>query len=72
MCLLVSAAPHVAVSQIVKWIKGVSALRLLQKFPALKTRIGNHLWNPRYYVGTVGDMSPDVVNRYIENQKQKA
>lgn len=70
--LFVSAAPHVAVSQIVKWIKGVSALRLLRKFPSLKTRMGNHLWNPSYYVGTVGDMSADVVNRYIENQKQTA
>jgi putative transposase len=63
--LFVSAAPHVALSQIVKWIKGVSVLHLIRKLPALKTRMGNHLWNPSYYVGTVGDMSADVVNRYI-------
>ncbi|RYZ78745.1 MAG: IS200/IS605 family transposase, partial [Proteobacteria bacterium] len=28
-----------------------------------------HLWNPSYYIGTVGDMSKDVVLRYIQNQK---
>ena len=70
--LFVSAAPHVSVSQIIKWIKGISALRLLRKFPALKAKMGSHLWNPSYYVGTVGDMSADVVERYIENQKQEA
>jgi len=34
--------------------------------------MGKHLWNTSYYVGAVGDISTDVVNRYIENQKQKA
>ena len=70
--LFVSAPPHVPVSQITKWIKGISALRLLRKFPELKAKMGSHLWNPSYYVGTVGDISADVVERYIENQKQKA
>jgi putative transposase len=70
--LFVSAAPHVPVSQITKWVKGISALRLLRKFPDLKKRMGSHLWNPSYYVGTVGDMSADIVRRYIENQKQES
>lgn len=69
--LFVSAPPHVPVSQIAKWIKGISALKLLRSFPDLKKRMGSHLWNPSYYVGTVGDMSADVVKRYIENQKQE-
>jgi putative transposase len=70
--LFVSAAPHVPVSQIVKWVKGISALRLLRKFLTLKTRMGSHLWNPSYYVGTVGDMSAEDVRLYIEYQKQEA
>lgn len=69
--LFVSAPPHVPISQIAKWVKGISALRLLRSVPALKKRMGSHLWNPSYYVGTLGDMSADVVRRYIDNQKQK-
>ena len=70
--LFVSAPPHVSISDLVKWIKGISARKLLVSFPELKKRMGSHLWNPSYYVGTVGDMSADVVRRYIENQKEKA
>ena len=36
--LFISAAPHVPVSQITKWVKGISALRLLRRFPELKKR----------------------------------
>jgi len=61
--LFVSAPPHVSISDLVKWIKGISARKLLVAFPDLKKRMGSHLWNP---------MSADVVRKYIENQKEKA
>lgn len=70
--LFVSAAPHIPVSQITKWVKGISALRLLRKFPDLRKRMSSHLWNPSYYVGTVGDMSAEVVRHYIDTQKQES
>ncbi|MDD4358050.1 MAG: IS200/IS605 family transposase [Smithellaceae bacterium] len=69
--VFISAAPHVPVSDLVKWIKGISARKLFMIFPGLKKQTGEHLWNPSYYVGTVGDMSADVVRRYIESQKEK-
>jgi len=69
--LFVSAAPHVPISDLVKWIKGISARKLFVLFPELKKRMGDHLWNPSYYVGTVGDMSADVVRRYIDGQEEK-
>ena len=71
--LFVSAPPHVSISTLVKWIKGISARRLLQKHSFLHKRLyRGHLWNPSYYVGTVGDMSEDVVRKYIESQKSEA
>jgi len=60
------------VSQIAKWLKGISALRMLRMTPGLKKGIGSHLWNLSYYAGTVGDMSADAVGRCIENRKQDA
>ena len=68
--LFISAPPHLAISALVKFIKGISARKLLLLEP-LKKKMGSHLWNPSYYVGTVGDMSADVVRKYIDNQKQK-
>lgn len=66
--LFVSAPPHVTISDLVKWLKGITARKLLLD-PDLKKRMGGHLWNPSYYVGTLGDMSADAVRKYIDNQK---
>ena len=29
-----------------------------------------HLWNPSYYIETIGSISKDVIKKYIENQKK--
>lgn len=71
--LFVSALPRVSISTLVKWIKGISARRLFELNPSLKKQLyRGHLWNPSYYVGTAGDMSEDVVRKYIESQKSEA
>jgi putative transposase len=68
--LFLSAPPHVSISSLVKWVKGISARLLFIKRPGLKKKLyKGHLWNPSYYVGTVGDISEKTVKRYIENQK---
>lgn len=70
--LFVSAPPHVSISTLVKWIKGISAWQIFQQHPEIKKQLyRGHLWNPSYYVGTVGDMSEEVVRRYIEAQQSK-
>jgi len=70
--LFASAPPHVSISSLVKILKGASARRLFVRHPELKRHLWRgHLWNPSYYVGTVGDMSADVVARYIASQKTR-
>jgi putative transposase len=70
--LFVSAHPKVAPSYIVKMVKGISARKLFLKFPELKKKLWKgHLWNPSYYIETIGSISEDVIRRYIENQKRK-
>jgi putative transposase len=70
--LFVCAPPHISIAILVKWIKGISARKLFVRFPDLKKKLyRGHLWNPSYYVGTVGEMSEDSVRSYIENQKAK-
>jgi putative transposase len=57
---------------LVKILKGASARRLFVRHPELKRHLWRgHLWNPSYYVGTVGEMSADVVARYIASQKTR-
>ncbi|WP_217969510.1 transposase, partial [Ligilactobacillus murinus] len=30
---------------------------------------GGHLWSPSYYMSTLGNMSKEVVEKYINDQK---
>lgn len=68
--LFISAHPKHAPGNLVKILKGGTGKVLLSSFPELKrTFWGGHLWNPSTYYGTVGDISRDVVERYIQMQK---
>ncbi len=69
--LFISAHPKISPSYMAKMIKGISARRLFLKFPELKTKLWKgHLWNPSYYVETIGSVSEEAVKKYIENQKK--
>ena len=70
--LFVTAHPKIAPSNIVKVMKGITAKKLFEEFPELRSYMWKgHLWNPSYYVGTCGDCTRDVVQKYIEMQKEK-
>ena len=65
--LFLRAPPSVAPSQIAHTLKGTTARRVFQRFPEVKKHLwGGAFWSRSYDVGSVGDMSMDVVLRYIE------
>ena len=67
--LFLSAPPAIAPSQIANTLKGASARTLFKQHPELKQDLwGGHLWSRSFYVGSVGDMSEDVIRRYLEAQ----
>ena len=70
----VGAPPVVSPSNIARILKGASSRMFLHENPSFRKgmRGSEHLWNPSYYVGSVGDMSKAVVLKYIEKQKQNA
>jgi putative transposase len=65
----INAPTDEAPSQIAKWVKGRAASMLRKEFPELK-KLPN-LWTPTYFVATTGQVSTEVVKKYIENQKGK-
>ena len=68
--LFISAHPKFAPSTIVKIMKGITAKKLFEQHPALRKQLWDgHLWNPSYYVGTCGDTTKEVIQKYIETQK---
>ena len=74
--LLVSAPPKLSVTNIVRWLKGVSARKLFQLHPELKTSYwlsegDRHLWAPSYFVESIGSTNEQAVAKYIDDQRKK-
>jgi putative transposase len=68
--LFATAHPKISPSYIVKMSKGISGRLLLKEFSELKNKLRKgHLWNPSYYVETIGHISEETVKKYIEEQK---
>jgi len=68
----VSAPPRLSPADIAGLLKGYSSKYLREKFPHLKKECGKeHLWTQAYYVGTAGNVSAEVIRRYIEECQGK-
>ena len=66
MCLAIP--PKYAVSGIVGYLKGKSAMIIFEKYSRLKRNFKGHsFWARRYYVSTVG-LDEAKVRNYIKNQ----
>lgn len=66
--LLIDANPQIGIDKIIQKIKGVTAKKLREEFPSLKSRLPC-LWTRGKFVSSVGSVSLDVVKKYIEDQK---
>ncbi len=61
--------PRHSPAYIVNYLKGKSARRILQRFPELRTKTARgKLWSRSYLVATVGNVTADIVKRYVEEQ----
>lgn len=66
----VTAPPKLSVTDIVRWLKGISGRWLLDEFPDIKKSLWKgHLWNSSYFVETIGSTSEENILLYIERQK---
>ena len=70
--VFVSAHPKIAPSYIVKMLKGILGRKLFLEFPELKNKLWKGvLWNPSFFIETVGSVSEDAIKLYIENQSKE-
>jgi len=67
--LMVSAPPYVAVSRLVQRMKGLTSRKLLMENRGLnKAFWGRHLWGRGYFVASTGNVTEEIISRYIEEQ----
>ena len=69
--MLISIPPKYAVSQVVGYIKGKSAIHLARVYGERKRNfVGQHFWARGYFVSTVG-RDEATVRAYIRHQEQE-
>jgi putative transposase len=67
--LLLSVPPNLAPSRVMQAIKGKTSHHLLQEFRRLRKEFwGRHLWARGYFVATSGNVTDEVISKYIELQ----
>lgn len=70
--LLVSVPPHLSISRLMQYLKGVSSRKMQMEFKELKQRYwGKHIWARGYFCATTGSVSEDQIKKYIENHVEE-
>ena len=69
--MMIAIPPKYAVSQVIGYIKGKSAIHLARVYGERKRNfVGQHFWARGYFVSTVG-RNEEVVGEYIQKQEQE-
>lgn len=69
--MLIAIPPKYAVSQVVGYIKGKSAIHVARVYGERKRNfVGQHFWARGYFVSTVG-RDEEVIRRYIQEQEKE-
>ena len=67
--VLLSVPPHLSVSQLVQSLKGKTSRKLLMEYKSLSRAFwGRHIWARGYFVASSGNVTDEVIMRYIEEQ----
>jgi len=67
--IFVSVPPHISVSKIVQAIKGKTSRKLMMEYKSLNRAFwGRHIWARGYFVASSGNVTDEVIMKYIEEQ----
>ena len=69
--LFVDFPPSFSVSEVVHLFKGISAHKILRKFPWLRNTYyrTNHFWSAGKFYRSVGNVTADTIQHYIEQSQ---
>ena len=71
--ILVSSPPTLSPSKVMQYLKGRSSRKLQEEFPHLKKRYwGQHLWARGYFCATVGAVTEEQIQEYIEGHEHES
>ena len=67
--LFINYSPTQNISKIAQWLKGISSRILLSEFSHLRRQFwGKHLWARGYLAVSSGNITDEMIKRYIDEQ----
>ena len=67
--ILFKATPKTDLVKVVNVLKGVSSRYLRKEFPEMRKQLwGKSFWSDSYFLATTGQVSLDVLKKYVESQ----
>jgi putative transposase len=67
--MFVSIPPQVTISRLVQKLKGKSSHKLLNEYQQIRKQYwGRHVWARGYFCCSSGNVTDDVIKKYIEQQ----
>ena len=68
--MFISYRPTQNISKIMQWLKGISSRVLLSEFAHLSKQFwGRHLWARGYLAVSSGNITDDMIQKYIDEQE---
>ena len=67
--LFVSVPPHISVSRLMQSVKGKTSRKMMMEYKSLSRAFwGRHMWARGYFVASSGNITDEVIMKYIEEQ----
>ena len=67
--IFVSVLPHLSVSQLAQSMKGKTSRKMLMEYKSLSRAFwGRHMWARGYFAASSGNVTDEVIMKYIEQQ----
>jgi putative transposase len=67
--IFVSVPPHLSVSELAQSMKGKTSRKMLMEYKSLSRAFwGRHMWARGYFAASSGNVTDEVIMKYIEQQ----
>jgi len=71
--ILFKATPKLDIPRYVNALKTITSREIQRKFPEVKKKLWNGVfWSPSYFLATSGQVTLDVLKRYVESQGERS
>lgn len=70
--MVFKSKPTLIIPKYVNAVKTITSREIRRNFPEIKKQLwGDAFWSPSYFLATTGQVTLDILKKYVENQGKK-